>query len=74
MQRYKNLQGSSGVRAFEIGPGYIDVAFVTGERYRYDGGRPGAHHVEAMKALAVAGQGLATYINRHVRDNFAKKL
>jgi hypothetical protein len=74
MQRYKNLQGNSGVRAFGIGPDYIDVAFVTGEKYRYDSDRPGARDVAAMQALAVAGQGLATYINTHVRDNFAKKL
>ena len=27
-----------------------------------------------MKELAQAGRGLTTYVNRHVRDNYAAKL
>jgi hypothetical protein len=34
---------------------------------------PGAYDVENMKELAEAGQGLGTYINQHVRKNYAQK-
>jgi hypothetical protein len=30
--------------------------------------------VDAMKRLAKAGKGLATYVNQHVKDNYARKL
>jgi len=36
--------------------------------------KPGAQHVARMKQLAEEGRGLATYINRYVRDNYARKL
>jgi hypothetical protein len=73
MQRYKDLSGSSGVRAFEVLPHAIRIEFKDGGRYLYDHSVPGRAHVEAMKRLALAGQGLATYINRYVREDFAKK-
>lgn len=72
--RYKDLSGNSGVRAYEIGGDFIRVWFVDGEGYEYDARKPGARHVREMKRLAAAGRGLATYINQHVRENFARKL
>ena len=72
MQPYGNA--SSGVSAFELHDRAIDVAFRDGKRYRYDEIRPGAEHVAAMKRLAITGRGLATYINQHVRSDFAAKL
>ncbi|HTJ11924.1 MAG TPA: hypothetical protein VL547_07860 [Dinghuibacter sp.] len=74
MQRYKNLQGNSGVRAFVIGADYIKVGFATGETYVYDYRQPGKDDVENMKALALKGRGLSTYISTHVRERYAKKL
>ena len=74
MQRYKDHRGNSGVRAFESGPDYIDVEFRDGKRYRYTHHLPGQQDVVAMKQLAQSGQGLATYINQHVRDRFAVQL
>ncbi|MFZ1991023.1 MAG: hypothetical protein WAW96_14780 [Alphaproteobacteria bacterium] len=73
-QRYKNLSGNSGVTYFEIGEGFIRVWFTDGEAYEYDEAKPGARHVAEMKRLAAAGQSLGTYINQHVRKNFARKL
>jgi hypothetical protein len=64
----------SGVRYYASGPSFIDVWFRKGEGYRYDQSKPGASHVKEMKRLAEAGSGLATYISRHVRDNYARKL
>lgn len=74
MQRYGNRSGDSGVVGYEIGAGRIAVAFVDGSVYLYDAGRPGADAVAQMQRLARAGQGLSTYISRHVRQNYAKKL
>lgn len=74
MQRYQDLSGDSGVAAFELRPRAIIIAFKDGDRYLYDDTAPGEAHVEAMKELALAGRGLATYINQRVRDNYARKL
>lgn len=74
MKRYGNLNGNSGVIAYELAEDAITVAFTDGGLYLYDHRRPGRKHVEQMKVLAQAGRGLATYINQHVREKYARKL
>lgn len=74
MTRYGNQSGDSGVRAYECGPSWIRVQFVDGEIYLYTYGSTGRIEVQAMKALAVAGRGLATYINQHVRGRYERRL
>ena len=74
MRPYLNRSGDSGVLAYEVRADSIIVRFVETGTYRYDYERPGKTHVERMKELARAGQGLATYITQHVRDNFAAKV
>ena len=74
MQRYKNLQGDSGVIAYEVADTAITVRFRDGGTYMYNYNQPGAQAVEAMKRYARSGAGLATYINTHVRSNYARKL
>lgn len=74
MRIYRNLSGNSGVVAFETGERYIDIEFQDGHRYRYDYAKPGPNEVEAMKSLARTGKGLATFINQHVRERFARRL
>jgi hypothetical protein len=74
---YKNLSGNSGVVAYEIGPGFIRVWFANRagiEGYEYDETKPGKHHVDEMKGRAEGGKGLAAYISRRVRTNYARKL
>jgi hypothetical protein len=73
-RRYKDLSGNSGVLAYEPRHRFIRIWFVGGDGYEYDETKPGKRDVDAMKRLAQAGRGLATYINRHVRNNFAQKL
>lgn len=72
--RYGDLDGNSGVTAYELGPDFIKVRFIDGETYLYNSVRPGAAHVARMKALATRGRGLASYINKHIRKNHAGKL
>jgi hypothetical protein len=74
MHRYDDLDGDSGIAAYEIGDGFVDIAFKEGGIYRYDRDAPGAMHVRRMQRLARAGRGLNTYINQRVRDNYAVKL
>ncbi len=73
MKRYRNLDGHSGVVAYAIADDAIDVKFTGGDVYRYSYRTPGPAHVEAMKALALAGRGLSTYIARHVREDYDSK-
>lgn len=74
MRKYKDLSGDSGVAAFQIGTDSIIIRFKPGGTYRYDAVKPGKRHVEKMKKLALSGDGLATYINQEVRDNYAAKI
>jgi hypothetical protein len=70
MQPYRNLDGHSGVVAYELGDGWIDVRFVNGETYRYSRASAGIEHVRNMQTLACAGEGLATYISKFVHDAY----
>jgi hypothetical protein len=74
MQRYRNLDGQSGVRAYDCGEGWIRIRFVGGETYEYTDAATGTEHVRNMQALATAGEGLATYVSRFVHDAYARKL
>ena len=68
MERYRNLNGDSGVAAFELHPDSIWVRFNnTGKVYAYSYARAGRDHVEQMKRLAAAGAGLNSYIMRNVQ-------
>ncbi len=64
----------SGVEAYDTGPGWISIRFHHGGTYLYDGIQPGKRDVLAMQQLAAAGEGLNTYINRHVRERYAARL
>lgn len=74
MERYKNLGGDSGVSAYEIGDNSIAVQFSTGEVYLYTYSSAGSEYIEEMKSLAVAGEGLNSYINKYVRKEYESKL
>ena len=74
MPRYRNLNGHSGVLAYDTAPDSITLTFINGEGYVYSYARPGRAEVERMKALAKAGRGLSTFVSQHVRDNYDHKL
>ena len=73
MERYANRGDNSGVSGYNIGEDYIDVMFSNGAVYRYSYRSAGVAKVEEMKRLAVAGQGLNSYIMRHARFNYERK-
>ncbi|WP_317899683.1 hypothetical protein [Aurantibacillus circumpalustris] len=74
MKTYKNLSGTSGVVAYEIGKTYIKIKF-DGESgiYTFDYKRPGKQLVEQMKLHAAKGQGLGSFISDKVGANFSSK-
>ena len=74
MKPYRGTDEGSGVVAYESGPGWILVRFRGGNAYRYDARHPGLEHVLEMQRLADAGSGLASYISRHVRDDYAARV
>lgn len=75
MERYKNLNGDSGVVSYEIGIDFIWVVFSDGARYLYTYARTGARNVDHMKQLATNGRGLNSFINTNhaVRNGYARK-
>lgn len=73
MERYANRGGSSNIFGYEIEPSAITVRFNDGATYLYTGQSAGAANVEQMKQLATAGQGLNSFINRVVRNQYESK-
>jgi len=73
MQPYGGRHRGSGVVAYAMDADWIAVEFPDG-CYLYDSRQPGIDHVLEMQRCARAGAGLATYINRHVRDAYAARL
>lgn len=74
MDRYKNRGGNSGVASYEISQTEIKVQFRDGAIYLYNYQSTGSINVEHMKQLAIAGQGLNSFISRFVRKCYAAKL
>ncbi|RYE22821.1 MAG: hypothetical protein EOP51_12315 [Sphingobacteriales bacterium] len=74
MKPYQNKSGKGGIAAYENGDDSIIIKFKGDRIYLYNTDAPGKKHVNKMKMLAEAGQGLATYINKYVRENYAEKL
>ncbi len=73
MKPYKNSSGQSTVKAFQIYSDGVKVAFNDGSIYLYLREKTGREIVEKMKVLALAGEGLATYIGT-LGDAAAEKL
>jgi hypothetical protein len=63
-----------GVVAYGIAEDAICVQFAKGAAYVYSYASNGRDQVEQMKALALAGAGLSTYISQHVKDHYEERL
>ena len=74
MQRYRNLDGASGVTAFETADDSIKVAFINGSIYEYDYASAGRGNIERMKRLAAEGRGLSTFISQRGHEAYARRL
>jgi len=74
MQRYQSSNNNTGVIAYDIVPDGISIKFRDGSVYLYTIDSTGEIHIGNMQALAEKGEGLTTYINQHVRENYREKL
>jgi hypothetical protein len=74
MEKYKNLNRDSGVAGYEIGQDKITVYFKTGAIYLYTYSSTGISDIEKMKEYARMGKGLCSFITKHVKKRFAKKI
>lgn len=74
MERYRDWDNDSGVISYEIGSDYITVEFKKGRFhiYTYTYNSAGSYHIENMKRLAIAGDGLNEYIIEH-KVNYTNK-
>jgi len=74
MRPYANLSGDSGILAYEPGPTFIRIQFLSGDPYVYTYESIGQENVERMKVLAAAGKGLSTFISQHpsVRNGYVR--
>ena len=74
MERYANLSGNSGVAAYQTGGDYIWVQFTSGAVYEYTYASAGASNIETMKAYALSGSGLCSFIKRYVNKGYSRKI
>ena len=63
MTTYRDINGDSGVAAYEYGDDWIRIQFKRGGVYEYRSSRVGAANLNTMKQLADCGDGLNAFIN-----------
>lgn len=73
MTPYGNHAGNSGVAAYELRDDGIAVRFRGGDTYLYTAESAGARNIARMRTLAIAGRGLATFINKYVSERFDRQ-
>jgi hypothetical protein len=73
MNVYLDINGDSGVLAYEIGEDSIKVQFKdTSKIYVYSYASAGKENVEHMKKLAQSGDGLNSFINLNVKYKYVR--
>lgn len=73
MTKYKDVNGDSGIEAYEIGADKISVKFKgTVKIYVYSYTSAGKENVEYMKKLALSGDGLNSFINLNVKYKYVR--
>lgn len=73
-RRYKNLGGDSKVARYELAKDGVTVQFKNSTVYRYTNQSADPGNIRKMKTLAVAGKGLGTFIDAHLKDRFLRKV
>lgn len=74
MEKYKDIDGDSGICGYEIKEDSISVEFNDGAVYIYTYESAGKTNIEKMKILARSGEGLNAFINKHTKENYAARL
>ena len=74
MERYKNLGGKSKVVKYAIAKDSMRIRFADCSVYIYTNQSADPGNISKMKALAVAGKGLGTFIEANLKERFARKI
>lgn len=72
MTQYANKGRDSGILAYEISNSKISVKFSDGSIYHYSYDSAGQNNIEQMKKLAQQGEGLNSFINKHVKFKYVR--
>ncbi len=72
MHTYKNLSGSSGITRYQIESTEITIEFKGGKVYIWSYESAGCSNIEQMKAYALAGSGLNSFIMKNVKLLYVK--
>lgn len=75
MKNYQDINGDSGISAYDYGDDWVKVQFKGGSIYEYKAFKIGHAHISAMKKLADLGDGLNAYImnNPAVKNGWTAK-
>lgn len=75
MKAYRDINGDSGVSAYDYGDDWIKVQFKGGAVYEYRAAKIGQANINNMKRLADGGDGLNSYImnNPEVKGGWSSK-
>lgn len=74
MNTYKNLGGSSGIRAYKSTLNSIIIQFKNSSMYEYTLSSVGQRNLAIMKKLAIRGSGLNTFVNQNVRSLYSRRI
>ena len=74
MKKYCDIDGNSGISAYEVGDDFVIVCFAKGGMYLYNYSITGSNHVNKMIELARIGNGLNRYINLNIEHASARKI
>jgi hypothetical protein len=72
MDIYKNLSGSSGITRYQIEQTEIVIEFKGGKVYKWSYESAGRSNIEQMKAYALTGSGLNSFIMKNVKLLYVK--
>ena len=71
MTTYNDATGTSGITAFQSSNDSITIEYKGGSAYLYSDLVAGSANVGHMKTLAASGQGLNSFINKHLTKSQA---
>jgi hypothetical protein len=74
MKAYRDVKHTSNVSGYGAGKTWIIVQFKDGSMYLYTNKSCGTDQVREMKRLGALGEGLNSYINKTIKEGYAKKL
>ncbi len=73
-EKYQNLSGNSTVASYKIVKDSVTIDFTSHEKYIYSNQSAGRLNVKQMKDLAIAGKGLGTFIDKNLKEGYARKI